>query len=81
MATFWKNINNAFLEGVSTAEPHGTPKSGAPEKYPKLLGIRPKRPEARGRRVATFWGTWEDEYESENSGYLPPGRPAAPGFR
>ena len=59
MATFWKNINNAFLEGVSTAEPHGTPKSGAPEKYPKLLGCKPKRPEARGRRVATFWGTWE----------------------
>ena len=56
MATFWKNINNAFLEGVSTAEPHGTPESGAPEKYPKLLGIRPKRPEARGRRGGNFSG-------------------------
>ena len=30
------------------------PESGVPEKYPKLL--RSKRPEARGRRVATFWG-------------------------
>ena len=45
---FRKNINNAFLGGVSTAEPHGTPQSGAPEKYPKLLGSKPKRPEARG---------------------------------
>ena len=61
MATFWKNINNAFLEGVSTAEPHGTPESGAPEKYPKLLGCKPKRPEARGRRVATFWGKGSEE--------------------
>ena len=41
------------------AEPHGTPESGVPEKYLKLLGCKPKRPEARGRRVATFWGTWE----------------------
>ena len=30
---FEENINNAFLGGVSTAELHGTPESGAPEKY------------------------------------------------
>ena len=32
------------------------------------MGIRPKRPEARGRRVATFWGTiggyWMTEYKA-----------------
>ena len=30
---FEENINTAFLGGVSTAEPHGTPESGASEKY------------------------------------------------
>ena len=51
------SCKNTLLADMSTAKPHGMPESGVPEKYPKLL--RSKSPEARGRRVATLGGFYD----------------------
>ena len=45
-------MKNSILGVPSTAQPNGGAESGAPEKYPEPRS----GPEARGRRVATFWG-------------------------